>query len=346
MPVMHLTLPHFIFHPVFTPINFVAHIPAIHHATCKHLLTMFHHDVIINIMVDIEHMPSSTLHYIMRVYGFPESGFLSSSDSNSDNIFNDSSDDEDVVLKTGKWLHESITHILWLILVSRTTTNPSHLITQMTGYIRRSTWMTSPYDTPNTWTGLHSFGDIYKSNHYQLFLWPSVCEQAYVESCDRFSTFRTSFWTPLHKIDNWQNYYQMRMGLTYKESLTEATCLWLYSTSHNYFAWISGKQKTLPLRPNCLQRSIEFFQDVFKNDECLQEWVDQIPCHRKIYFLWWSIKHNSYLVLLVLLMFFTWNYHDVLQVIWIVPVEKNDSLLLHLNEWSISCSVWSKEQQT
>lgn len=248
--------------PSFSPIDFVAHIPAIHHATCKHLLTMFHHDVIINIMVDIEHMPSSTLHCIMRVYGFPESGFLSSSDSNSDNIFNDSSDDEDIVLKTGKWLHESITHILWLILVSRMTTNPSHLITQMTGYIRRSTWMTSPYDTPNTWTGLHSFGDIYKSNHYQLFLRPSVCEQAYVECCDRFSTFRTIFWTPLHKIDNWQNYYQMRMGSTYKESLTEATCLWLYSTSHNYFAWISGKQKTLPLRPNCLQRSIEFFQDV------------------------------------------------------------------------------------
>lgn len=94
----HLTFPHFIFCPVFAQ-------NLHHHATCKQLattLTMFHHKAITKIGLDVIYKSSQTLHSIMTVDGFPnEFEMLSSSDSEngkvSNNVTDDSSDNEDIV---------------------------------------------------------------------------------------------------------------------------------------------------------------------------------------------------------------------------------------------------------
>ena len=168
-------------------------------------LSAFYHDAIMNMGIDlIIHSSSATLHSIKTIYGFTDdSDVLSSSDNeDSDRSGSDCSDIDDTMCSYRKLIERMYNLHAY---PEEFTNDDNHSFT----FSNTDEFLQEQNDLCNGATRGrrrrnrfgYSFGDIYKSNYYLHFLHPSVRERTYLESRDRYSVFRSSFWMSLYMID-------------------------------------------------------------------------------------------------------------------------------------------------
>ena len=167
-------------------------------------LSAFYHDAIISMGMDFIHSSSATLHSIKTIYRFPDDSNVSSSSDNKDS--DRSRSDHSDVDETMRSYQKSIEHMYNLHASAEEFSNDdnhSFTFSDTDEFLQEQNDLCNAATCrcrPHNWFG-YSFGDIYKFNYNLHFLHPSVHERTYFESWDMYSVFRSSFWMPLHMID-------------------------------------------------------------------------------------------------------------------------------------------------